>query len=116
MKHLDQQDLGSLRTQLLAREAQLASEIEIAQRQLDEFDRESADLDEGQLDDEAALLLADRMRDQRELDLVRAALGRMDRGTYGRCLSCGVGIPYARLHAEPGAERCHVCQTRAEEA
>jgi len=112
MKHIDHQVLQELRAQLAAREAQLGAEI-AAVRQA-EGEVGASDLDPGQMDYDAALALANLARDQREIDQVRAALGRMDRGTYGRCLSCGAGIPAPRLHAEPAAEYCRVCQERAE--
>ncbi|GMU43120.1 MAG: TraR/DksA family transcriptional regulator [Xanthomonadales bacterium] len=114
MKHLAADDLLQLRTRLSAREARLVGEIEATQRQIDERDLAGADLDPGQVDYAAALVRANLLRDQREIEQVRSALVRMDRGTYGRCLACGVGIPCARLHAEPATEYCHVCQMRVE--
>lgn len=116
MKHLGRNDLVLLRERLLAREAQLAGEIALGQARIEERGADFGDREGGQIDYDAALALADLARDQQEIDQVRSALGRMDRGTYGRCLSCGVAVPPERLHAEPGAELCHVCQTRAEGA
>jgi RNA polymerase-binding protein DksA len=46
---------------------------------------------------------------RRELDAIRAALARMDAGTYGTCLSCGEPIAEARLEAMPTASRCVAC-------
>ena len=43
---------------------------------------------------------------RRRLDLVDAALGRLDAGTYGRCLVGGEPIPPARLAAVPWARTC----------
>ena len=40
------------------------------------------------------------------LKKVRAALVRLDDGTYGKCLVGGEEIPEARLAAEPAAETC----------
>jgi RNA polymerase-binding transcription factor DksA len=42
------------------------------------------------------------------------ALGRVERGTYGICISCGAAIDPARLHALPAAQRCYRCQTEVE--
>lgn len=53
-------------------------------------------------------------RETTELDLVEAALGRIEAGTYGQCIDCGVEIPAARLHAAPEAPRCIACQEKAE--
>lgn len=40
------------------------------------------------------------------LSEVRAALRRIDKGTYGRCIACGQPIPEKRLEAIPWAARC----------
>jgi DnaK suppressor protein len=53
-------------------------------------------------------------RETAELDLVDAALSRIEAGTYGQCIDCGVEIPAARLHAAPEAPRCIACQEKAE--
>ncbi len=49
-----------------------------------------------------------------ELDALDAALARIEAGTYGECIDCGVNIPAARLHASPEASRCIVCQEKFE--
>jgi RNA polymerase-binding transcription factor DksA len=43
---------------------------------------------------------------------VLEALGRVERGTYGRCEHCGQPIPVARLDALPYARHCAACATR----
>ncbi|NCT97621.1 MAG: TraR/DksA family transcriptional regulator [Comamonadaceae bacterium] len=53
-------------------------------------------------------------REAGELAAIDAALARIADGSYGLCLDCGVQIPAARLHAQPTADRCLDCQTRAE--
>ena len=53
-------------------------------------------------------------RETAELDLVDAALSRIEGGTYGQCIDCGVEIPAARLHAAPEAARCIACQEKTE--
>jgi len=53
-------------------------------------------------------------RETAELRLVDAALARIEAGTYGQCIDCGVDIPAARLHAAPEAPRCIACQEKAE--
>ena len=45
---------------------------------------------------------------------VRAALARMDEGSYGMCEVCGNEIGFSRLLARPEAPLCIACQTRAE--
>jgi RNA polymerase-binding transcription factor DksA len=44
-----------------------------------------------------------------ELREIRAALGRLDAGTYGVCGSCGVRIPEERLRALPFTPTCVGC-------
>lgn len=45
---------------------------------------------------------------------VEAALERMDRSAYGRCLDCQAPIPVERLEVLPMGERCMSCQRRRE--
>ena len=50
-----------------------------------------------------------------ELVAVDAALQRISAGTYGRCTTCDVQIPLARLQVAPQAARCIGCQEQAEQ-
>jgi RNA polymerase-binding transcription factor len=45
---------------------------------------------------------------------IRAALQRMEDGSYGRCVTCGEPIAPRRLAALPYATQCIACVTRAE--
>lgn len=63
-------------------------------------------------DREVALLQANAER-RRE---VVAALGRIDDGTYGRCVDCGRQIDEERLEFRPEASRCLEDQQRHEAA
>jgi RNA polymerase-binding transcription factor DksA len=58
--------------------------------------------------------LADIDRDAAELEAVDAALERLDRGTYGRCVECGTAIAPTRLAHTPEAPRCLACQQHSE--
>ncbi|MEW2548920.1 TraR/DksA C4-type zinc finger protein [Streptomyces sp. NPDC047002] len=53
-----------------------------------------------------AALLA---REREHAAEVERALGRLERGEYGRCLGCGGAIPQERLAVRPAAERCVGC-------
>lgn len=57
---------------------------------------------------------ADATRDISELRLLDAARQRMAQGSYGLCRDCGQEIGFARLRANPAAERCIACQIRFE--
>jgi DnaK suppressor protein len=54
--------------------------------------------------------LALRDRSIQQLELVDAALARLDDGTFGTCLRCGQPIAPARLEALPWAAHCIACQ------
>jgi RNA polymerase-binding protein DksA len=68
--------------------------------------------DSGQATAEKARMLSiteGMLETLREID---AAIGRMDKGTYGRCESCGAEIPAERLDARPVASLCVACKQR----
>ena len=48
-----------------------------------------------------------------EIAAIRAALARIDEGTFGTCTSCGKAIAPARLEAVPQAPLCIDCASRA---
>ncbi len=50
---------------------------------------------------------------QQRLEDVQAALGRIDKGTYGKCEACGKDIPPERLEAIPAASLCIVCKSKS---
>lgn len=53
-------------------------------------------------------------RETAELDQIDEALQRIEAGTYGQCIACGIDIPAARLHAAPEVARCIACQDKQE--
>jgi DnaK suppressor protein len=53
--------------------------------------------------------------DTQFLQMVNAALQRVEDGTYGECLNCGIEIGLKRLEAVPWTHLCINCQTKAEE-
>jgi DnaK suppressor protein len=52
--------------------------------------------------------------EERTLGEVAAALGRVERGTFGPCEGCGKAIPTGRLRALPYARYCVECARRSE--
>ncbi len=56
--------------------------------------------------------LADETR--RQVAEIDAALARIDAGTWGRCVVCGIEIDAERLEARPQAERCREHQAELE--
>ncbi|GIZ53957.1 TraR/DksA family transcriptional regulator [Noviherbaspirillum aridicola] len=55
-------------------------------------------------------------RDVAERRAIEGAHARMNEGTYGICVDCGVDIPFERLQVQPAAERCAPCQERYEKS
>lgn len=53
--------------------------------------------------------------DAQLLQMVNAALQRIEDGTYGECLNCGKEIGLKRLEAVPWTHLCIDCQQKAEE-
>ena len=53
-------------------------------------------------------------RETAELEQIDAALQRIEAGTYGQCIDCGIDIPASRLQAAPEAARCIDCQEKRE--
>jgi DnaK suppressor protein len=54
--------------------------------------------------------------EQQILRAIRAAIERIDAGTYGRCEVCGRELPAGRLEAVPYATTCVACESKREEA
>jgi len=54
--------------------------------------------------------------EQAVLSAINAALERIDAGTYGKCVSCGMQIPVGRLNAVPYAQQCIECARKNESA
>jgi RNA polymerase-binding protein DksA len=123
MEIATQAQLAKLRDLLNARMGELRAEIQAADSAAVEADRAAPGLEDVRDTKDAAAQVADidvlaaqRQRDADELSLVRAALQRLQDGTYGDCADCGDSIPLARLWAQPAATRCARCQARAEQS
>lgn len=65
-------------------------------------------------DDEALSALEDAGR--AEIVRIKAALSRIEDGTYGICVTCGGEIAPARLAALPAAIQCFRCATVSAQA
>jgi DnaK suppressor protein len=51
-----------------------------------------------------------------EIAAIRAALARIEEGTYGECASCGKAIAPARLETLPETALCVDCASRREQS
>ena len=65
------------------------------------------------LQSQAMLKESDRRRTQ-ELNLIAAALQRIDDDDYGFCLECGELIAMPRLEYNPAVSCCIACATKTE--
>jgi DnaK suppressor protein len=61
-----------------------------------------------------AMAVATEARRQERLQLIEAALGRLDDGEYGYCVRCDEDIPAKRLAVDPAVTRCVDCAGLAE--
>jgi DnaK suppressor protein len=64
----------------------------------------------------AATLSRLRDHERQALAEIRAAEGRLDRGLFGVCTTCGKAVSLRRLRALPTARLCLRCQAREEAA
>lgn len=108
-------DLAVQRTHLEAGSERLQARIERLQAEIDDEDWAQPKPDEA--DQGAAAVERERLRSlaaqaREALEQTRAALTRIDLGTYGKCTRCGAQIGAGRLEARPEAELCVTCQQR----
>lgn len=107
------QKLQAMRTTLLEQIAQQrGGVVSRAEAAADHFGH--AEDSRAQVATERELEFAISEREAVEMAAIEAALKRIDAGTYGECIDCGVHISAARLHATPEAPRCIRCQEKAE--
>jgi DnaK suppressor protein len=107
---MDDRAAAGFRTQLTTERARLAEELGEAIEVPDQMTYGSQAAAASQVfDQQRDLALRDRAL--QHLELVDAALARLDDGTYGVCLRCSRAIAPARLEALPWAAHCIDCQT-----
>jgi DnaK suppressor protein len=122
MNILDENTLKPLRAWMLGRERELLAEIGAAREAAVAAAAATgiAATDVNDLEDQASkrerttLQDAEVQRDYNELADVRAALARLNDGSYGTCIDCTQPIDLQRLVVMPAAARCMVCQTQFE--
>ena len=96
---------------LAALEAKQQELVELLRRRDGIAIEKAADaLDEVRLAADRELLIHTLDRESLRLREVRAALARMEEGSYGICLGCDQPIPTKRLDAVPWAAYCVRCQ------
>jgi DnaK suppressor protein len=101
-------DYSAYQQQLLT----LARDLEERRERFDQHGREGvpADFEEqatARENDEVVASLGAQATN--ELALIKAALTRIELGSYGQCVKCGEAIALARLQAVPYAAACSAC-------
>src|SRR5580658_3101420 len=105
-------ELNKYKSVLEAKQAELAHMIR--NRDGIAIEKSPDALDEVQYATERELAIRSLDRDSNLLRNVRAALGRIDEGTFGVCLHCDEDISPKRLAALPWAAFCIHCQEIAD--
>jgi DnaK suppressor protein len=106
---MDELDLAAIRAVLLTERARLLDELGVAIQAPGQMTYGSQAAAATQVfEQQRDLALRDRSSQQ--LELVGAALARLEHGTFGTCLRCGRSIAPARLEALPWAAHCIDCQ------
>lgn len=102
--HLSDDQLTSLKSQLLADRAEFTEPLEDPSDDTDLTDDPGLRLSERQVFEEASA------RQVAQIEAIDHAIKRFDLGAYGTCEECGVEIPFERLEAVPDAVLCIGCQ------
>jgi DnaK suppressor protein len=105
-------ELNKYRTVLETKQADLVQMIR--NRDGIAIEKSADALDEVQYATERELAIRSLDRDSNLLLSVRAALDRIDEGSFGVCLSCEEDISPKRLAAVPSTAFCIVCQELAD--
>jgi len=101
-------DTFAARAALEARRAELLMRIDAVQDSLSE--ERDRDLEDQAIERESDEVLdALGLSDRHEIEMIGAALERIDAGTYGECVKCGEPIGAARLAALPATPLCVKC-------
>lgn len=101
-----------MRCTLEARQAEL--ERLVRNRDAIVVDSSADVLDQIQRTSEREIAIGNLERESERLHEVRAALRRIDLGTYGICLDCNEEISINRLAALPWTASCLVCREAAD--
>ena len=114
---LTEQQLEAFRRQLEARRAALRQDVQEEVQRSDQthFTDVAGEVHDPEDDSVASLVidvdLANIDRHVHQLHDIEAALLRIGSREYGICIDCEQPIAFARLEANPAAERCIACQS-----
>ena len=105
-------ELNEFRAVLLRKEAELARVLR--SRDGIAIEKSADQMDEIQYASERDLAIRNVDRESNLLRQVKAALRRIQEGSFGTCIECESAISPKRLSAVPSAPRCIECQDAAD--
>lgn len=105
---MNKNEIDRFREILTARQTDLAPQLR--NRDGIAIEKTSDALDQVHLAMERELVTRNLERESKVLGDVRAALARIEEGSYGTCLDCGEEIGLKRLKAVPWTPLCIACQ------
>lgn len=119
---MDSSSLHKLRAQLDGELARLEAEVaEMQARERESLTEASGEnnyrdhmADQGSATFERELDMTIEENERELLKEVRAAIDRIEAGTYGTCARCSADIPVERLEAVPTASLCITCKEAEE--
>ncbi len=113
-------ELDSLKKLLLSKRQELVGDVSALERSALQRNRQEASGDLSKMPHDMADIGSDNYEQEFTLGLIETeqatlkeieeALERIDKGEYGKCVSCGEAIPKARLKAIPHAKLCIQCK------
>jgi len=106
-------ELDEFRNTLKTRQAELGAGLR--RREALAIETSADELDQIQHAQERDFAMGALDRESVRLREIRAALGRIDRGSFGICLNCEEEIGAKRLAAVPWTALCIACQEAAEQ-
>jgi len=102
------------------RKAQLDARLAVLETRLDGIDAELESHQSKDWEDLATEREADEVLEglglsgQQEIRMIKAALYRIEDGSFGTCVTCGETISRERLDAVPFTPFCRACATKAQ--
>jgi DnaK suppressor protein len=106
-------ELGNLRESLERTQAELAQVLQV--RDGIAIEKSADQMDEIQFASERELAIRNVDRESKLLRQVKAALRRIQDGSFGVCIECESQISPKRLAALPWAVRCIQCESAADQ-
>lgn len=109
-------DLEEAKTDLLQRKIELEEKLTQMSRERFSDDQVQDPGDQTLTSTMESLHLSLQDAQLQEYQRIVRALEKIDDGTYGMCMDCGVEIASKRLKSYPNAARCLACQEAFEES